>query len=433
MTINIRKLLFIDEFQLSLLAIKRETGRYLFLFFQLIIFADVWKFCRADELLFFNCIISGLLALRNKIEWQKIVLVLLVYGLVILGPIINMGLNVLMLNQYIGYAIRILTACFIASYFKYDFIVKLENLVYVLAYISIPLYFIQVIDPHIFDIFTPISKLIMAGRQNYMTPSGITMHQYIFLFLMNGWAQSRNSGFMWEPAAFGMMLTWSFLLCIYLKRFRWHPRMIIYAIAMLTTFSLGTYSYALLLLLIFIMQNADWRKIVYVIIGAICVVLMLTQTNLLDENVEMMTNKVENYAENSEKRLERTSGMYLIQDTSPKRVDRMSQLFILREILQEAPLGRGMAQWKYSSANGLMTLVVMWGYSILLILIIAYYFFFKQISKIPRIHPHNYIIILSMLVMIMSLIGNPVYNQVFFFVLLIYSFFAKQYNRYERS
>ena len=129
-------------------------------------------------------------------------------------------------------------------------VAKFENLVFVLAYISIPLFFLQIINPHFYDIFTPLSELIMAGRQHYTTPTGITMHQYIFVYVMNGWAQLRNSGFMWEPAAYGMMLAWSFLCCMYLKRFFWHPRMIIYTIAIFTTFSLGTYTYAFLLLLV---------------------------------------------------------------------------------------------------------------------------------------------------------------------------------------
>lgn len=431
MTINIRKILLLDEFLLSMKAIERAKWSYLFLFFQFIIFADMWKFCRADEVLILNCFVSAFLAIRHKIEWQKILLVMIMYGLIILAPIINYGLDAKMLNQYIGYAIRILTACFIASYFKYDLIIKFENLVYVLAYISIPLYFLQVINPHIYDIFTPFSKLIMLSRSGYVAPSGLTMHQYLVVFVLNGWAHLRNSGFMWEPAAFGMMLAWSFLFCMYLKRFRWHPRMIIYTIAIFTTFSLGTYTYAFLLFLVFLMQNADWKKIVYLLIGVVCVVLLLTQTNWLDKNVEMMTNKAENYAENSEKRLEKNSEMYVIQDTFPKRVDRLSQMFIFREILQESPLGRGMTQWKYSSANGLVLLVVMWGYPILFVLIVSYYFFFRKISKIARIRPRIYIVLLSVLVMIMPLIGNPVYNQVLFFALLLYSFFAKRYV-YER-
>ena len=431
MKINLRKIFLIDELAISLKELEQNKWDYLFLFFQFIIFADMWKFCRADGLIIGNCIFSGLLSIRRKYDWQKILLVMLIYGLMILSPIINYGSDARMYYQYIGYGIRILTACFIASYFKYDLIIKFENLVFVLAYISIPLYFIQVINPHIYDIFTPLSKLIMLSRQGYVAPSGLTMHQYLVFFVLNGWAHLRNSGFMWEPAAFGMVLAWAFLFCMYLKRFRWHPRMIIYVIAIFTTFSIGTYSYAFLLLVIFLLQNADWKKFIYVLISAVCVVLMLTQTNLLDENVEMMTDKAENYAANSEKRLEQTSGMYVIQDTSPKRVDRLSQLFIVREILQEAPLGRGMTQWKYSSANGLISLVVMWGYPILLILAISYYLFFQKISKIVRIRPRIYIMLLSMLVMIMPLIGNPVYNQVFFFVLLLYSFFAKRYV-YER-
>lgn len=431
MTINIRKILLLDEFLLSMKAIERAKWSYLFLFFQFIIFADMWKFCRTDEVLILNCILSGYLAMKHKVEWQKVFLVMAVYVLMILPPIINYGLDARLFNQYIGYVIRILTACFIASYFKYDLIIKFENLVFVLAYISIPLYFIQVINPHIYDIFTPLSKLIMLARQGYVAPSGLTMHQYLVFFVLNGWAHLRNSGFMWEPAAFGMVLAWAFLFCMYLKRFRWHPRLIIYIIAIITTFSLGTYSSSILLLMIFLMQNAEWKKIAYVLIGVACIVVMLTQTNLLDKNVEMMTDKAEEYAESSEKQIDRTNENYLIPDSSPQRVNRLSQLFIVREILQEAPLGRGMTQWKYSSANGLISLVVMWGYPILLILAISYYLFFQKISKIARIRPRIYIVLLSVLVMIMPLIGNPVYNQVLFFALLLYSFFAKRYV-YER-
>ena len=182
MQINFRKILLLDEFQLSLIAIEKDKWRYLFLFFQFIIFADMWKFCRADEVLILNCFVSAFLAIRHKIEWQKILLVMIMYGLIILAPIINYGLDAQMLNQYVGYAIRILTACFIASYFKYDLIIKFENLVFVLAYISIPLFFLQIINPHFYDIFTPLSLTYTAASfvTNFLGFFNIYSHKYFF-------------------------------------------------------------------------------------------------------------------------------------------------------------------------------------------------------------------------------------------------------------
>lgn len=438
MTINIRNILLLDEFLQSCRMIMQDKWKYLFLFFQFFIFADMWKYCRADEILLLNCALSGLLALHRKVEWNKVAIVMLVCCLVFLIPIIKYGLDSITISQYLGYLIRILTACFIASYYRRDFIVKFENLVFILAYISIPLYIIQLIDPHLFDIFTSLSKAIMAGRQGYDTPNGITMHQYLVIFVMNGWAQIRNSGFMWEPASFGAMLSWACLMSMYLHSFRLRPRMIIYAVAIISTFSLGTYFYAFLLLLLFLLQNSSVKQILMVSVFLLVTFYMFSKTDFFEEPRNMMLEKAETYMNTSETELELSEENFLADETKIKRVNRLAQFFIIGEFILEDPFGRGMASWKYSSGNGFIRLLVMFGLGGLFLLfflsrkMVKYLESFLRVKYVQR---RQIVVFSSMLVLMLPLVGNPIYNQVLWLTILIYPIFAKPYtyyNSYER-
>lgn len=433
MTINIRNILLLDEFLQSCRMIMQDKWKYLFLFFQFILFADMWKYCRADEVVILNCVFSGMLAMKYKVDWSKIVLVLLVYGLLILAPLINYGLNSRMLNQYIGYTIRILTACFIASYFKYDLIIKFENLVFILAYISIPLYILQLINPHIYDVFTPLSKMIMEGRQYYMTDIGITMHQYLIVFVMNGWAHIRNSGFMWEPAAFGAMLSWALLFSLYLNSFRLHRKMILYAIVIISTFSLGTYFYAVLLLILFLLRNTSVKDTLIITATLIFFMYLFSQTNLFEEHRSMMVEKAVSYSETSKIDLETHPESFVDNEETNVRINRLVPLYMIPSILKNDPWGRGMAPWTYSSANGLITLLVMYGVGIIILLLLLTNKMTKYLRCLSNYFGREKLyVIISMLVLIIPLVGNPIYNQTLWLTLLIYPVFAKQV-RYERS
>ena len=420
MAINLRKILFVDEFLQSCRAIGRDKWRYLFLFFQFVIFADMWKYCRDDTVMVLNCVLSGALAMSQGVEWKKIFWVMLVYALMIVIPIWMYGIDELMFRQYVGYAIRILTGCFIASYFRRDFISKYENLVFVLAYISIPLFVVQIINPNIYDVALPLTKILF----NFEYRS--SAHRYLIIYVVNGWGLKRNSGFMWEPGAYAMMLSWAMLFLLYETRFQWNRRMIVYGIAMLTTFSLMGYPSMVLLILMFLAQKSDWKKIGYTMVGGGLLLLLLMQTPLFQEQRDMMANKVEFYANDSQIQLYRARNRYVIEEQSTKGVGRLAQFYILGDIISENPFGHGMSDWRYESANGLMNVIVKWGINAIIILAFSFYFFTKRLAQMAQLQIKWYIILMTMAVLIMPAISNPIYNAVFFLTLITFPLFAKR-------
>lgn len=424
MTINIRKILFFDEFLQSCRAIKREKWRYLFLFFQFFAFADLWKYCFSDTFLVVNCVLCAVCAIRHGVEWRKVIAVMAIYAVMMVYPIGIYGLNEMQFRQYVGYGIRILTGCFIASYFRHDLVSKFENLMFVLAYISIPLFVLQVINPNIYNFLTPLTRALI-GFVEYKENSHTYVHQYMIVYYKHIMAENRNCGFMWEPGAFAMMLTWAILFLLYLNRFQWHRRMIVYVIAMLSTFSLMGYSSLFALLIIYLAQNNDFKKIGYTIVGGGLLWLVFSQTYLFQEQQLMMTNKAERYANESERQLYRGRESLTSANTT-KRVGRIAQFYILGDIIREDPLGRGMSPFKYESANGIVNLIVKWGVWALLILAISTYYFIKDLEYLSRLRLHWYIILMSMVVFIMPTISNPIYNRVFFMVLLTFPLFAKR-------
>lgn len=428
MAVNIREILLLDEFLQSCEAIKREKWRYFFLFFQFVTFAGMLKFVYSDAFLICNFSLSAIVALRYRVEWGKVGVVMLIYAFMVSIPIGIYGLNELMLRQYMGYAMRILTGCFIASYFKYDFVSKVENLVFVLAYISIPLFILQIINPHIYDIFTPFSRAILpSGAQEYSQYGDFTMHQYIIIFTLNCAALNRNSGFMWEPGAYAMILTWTLMFLLYLNRFQWHRRMIVYFIAMISTFSLMGYPSLFVLLIMYLTQKTDFKKIGYVIVGGVLFLLLFSQTSLYQEQKVMMFNKANGYAINSEGELNEKQE-YLQNNSTEKRVGRIAQFYMLNDIISEYPFGMGMKEWRYSSSNGLISLILKWGINAIIILVISFYNFTRRLEQMAYVKFHWYNVLMSMAVFLMPTISNPVYNRVFFLTLIVFPFFCKTTN-----
>jgi hypothetical protein len=407
------------EFKQSWKEIKQEKAKYLFLFFQIVIFSDMLKIGRTEWLLFLNLGISFLLcAKQSKIQTGKIFLVIIIYLFICIYPIASWGL---ITNSYIGYALRILAACLIANYFRNDFVRLFENLVFFLAYISIPLFLIQVINPHIYDIFTPLSRAIMAGRQYYAGEQGITMHQYFFVYVMNGWALNRNSGFMWEPAAYGAMLTWALLFNLYIHKFSPNKKMFVFLIAIFTTFSLGTYSYILIIGAIYLLQNFKFKRVFPFIIMLLVGYILLTQTDAFSEQYTMITEKTEYYSD-TESALEKV-------EKGAGKTNRVAGVYANLYKLKESPFGFGMYEGNYiASANGLVNFLMKWGVFGALILIISYKLFANYLKQ--RYFPRTNIIVtwLTVVIFIMPMIGNPIYNQVFFLAFLLMPYFFKKVN-----
>ncbi len=416
--------------------IKRNKFDYAFLFLQIVLFSDMLKNSRSDIVLLMNLALSFIVCVyANRLDVKKVMMVSLVAIVIMLPALIVDGWDNYI--PYVGYVLRIITGCLIASYYAERFYPMCENLVFLLAYISIPLFILQQIEPHIYDIFTPLSRFWMEGRQWYTSDEipSIHMHQYILIYVLNGYAPRRNSGFMWEPAAFAAMLVWAILMNIYLRNFTINGRVIVMVLAMLTTFSLGGYSYLIVLLVIYVWQKANIKYAVGVTLVAALGWYVFNTADFLSKQREMMSEKAEAYADvdAETERLEVKTQITFRGDEEKQyqvgsRTNRVASIFVNWKLLKNNPLGYGVQSEQYiDSANGFMNLVMKWGIQGIIVLIFLFMGIAQALSYYTMVYYHQKIsLIVKMLsasLWAFTFIGNPFYNQVFMFAFLFISLF----------
>ena len=133
------------------------------------------------------------------------------------------------------------------------FFYYLKELVYYGALISIPFYFIQLIDFNfVFEFITSIQNSIPLLQRDFESFSNI-----IFWGVRTD-SEFRNSGFMWEPGAFAAMLLFPIYIQLQTNNYKINRKLIILVIALLTT--LSTMGYLALVILLFYYQLNAKKK-----------------------------------------------------------------------------------------------------------------------------------------------------------------------------
>jgi hypothetical protein len=408
------KLLGISELIISIKRILNNKFDYLFLFFQLVVFTGLVKQVSSDTFLIVNLIISVVLVLfkKRKIFKPLLFYVIFLYLLIILTPVMLYGFNKVL---YIGFFIRLLTGYFIILYFKRAFISYFENIVFVLAFISLPLYIIQIISKDFYNIFERLSNALLIP--GYMELGDF---RYLLIFLINPGGLTRNSGFMWEPAAFGGTLAWAMLFNLFINKFKPNNRLSIFIIAALTTFSVGTYIYLFFISILYFYENRLKKAFILIIPFAILLIIISTNPFFQDQ-FNMMSGKIMKEPENVE---EAVSG-----NVKSYQVSRYAGIYINVAFFLKNPLGYGFPNEKReefkllaSSPNGLMHILVRWGIigiSIFVFCVIRLIYFLKG-SYFPDIKKIS--VFLSVLVFILPFTGNPFYHRPLMFSFLFLPF-----------
>lgn len=136
------------------------------------------------------------------------------------------------------------------------------NIIYWIALISIPLYFLSITLPSIFTFS--------------LTPgtSGRSFYNLFFYGYMIG--SNRNSGFFWEPGAYATFLNLALFLLLNdnsLEIQKKHTKLVVCCIALLTTFSTAGFATFAFVLIVFLMNNDISKK--QKIFTTICIVLII--------------------------------------------------------------------------------------------------------------------------------------------------------------
>lgn len=163
-----------------------------------------------------------------------------------------------------------------------DFFKLYTNIIYKLAIISLPLYFLQLIDYNLMKSLIGILEhniSFLDYREDW--------YENIFFFTLNDNGMYRNSGFAWEPKGFGTFLTLAFFIQLTLNKFQlFDKKNLIYFIAIITTLSTATYTIFLFTIIPFYLYN---KQVSYKIITSIfllpLIFISFTKLDFLKEKI----------------------------------------------------------------------------------------------------------------------------------------------------
>lgn len=403
--------------------IKKDTFSYIFIFFQLVYFTGLVRQFTTDASLLVNCIFTMLLCIVTRklriTDGVKIFIIITIYTICNLIPISLDGIDE---KLFFGYIIRLCTAFFILIYLRDKFLLIFESITFLLAFISLPLFFIQLVHVQFFDIFDRISSLVLNDEALFFGRYELSGHRYIFIFLVNSWGKYRNSGFMWEPAAFAGVLAWAIVINVIINHFKMNIRLIILLIALLMTFSLGGYIYLMIFVFLFLVKNYNKKNAIVLIFIIFAIITVLLQMDFIEDNITMLRNKIG---------WEKSMTQCIIENTyTHEKASRIGGFIGNINIIFERPFGVGTnynpyEYGLYHTSNGLVRLIGMWGISSLIIIASCSYYLVKQIARQNDLELNPVHITLMMLLIIMPIAGNPFYNQPFFLAFILNSFFIE--------
>ena len=135
---------------------------------------------------------------------------------------------------YIVYYYVLLTYAYLTiKILKYDFFKIFHQVVYILAFISLPFFTLQIINYE----FTFSLVGIIQNSFSFLEFNNDVFANNLFFSIESDGAMYRNSGFAWEPKGFANFLILAIIINSVMYDFKINKKMIILIIALITTFS----------------------------------------------------------------------------------------------------------------------------------------------------------------------------------------------------
>ena len=315
----------------------------------------------------------------------------------------------------IGTILRVVFALSAATLLGFKFYDYYFQFIYMMAIISIPMYLIQNFYPQLFtQMLLPLAKAMSTDlRYNFKIYSYI-----IHTFHVN--SPLRNSGFMWEPGAFGMAIGIALYYGLSAFKFQWNKQMLVLLVAGLTTLS-TTFYFSLACIFVFYLTNKfrnNFKKIILLSLASFVSVYFFNNLPFLKEKIEFNIEHYDYYTKGGH--------LEMMTDIGGQSGRLISFAANLKSFLQY-PLGHG-DNISYqvtnalgeiiSGANGLGPFMVRYGIIGIIFLIISLNktsLYFKKVfqARFPQIF---------ILLVLIYLFSNPIYRNPFFFTLLFLPF-----------
>lgn len=167
------------------------------------------------------------------------------------------------LNDIIFLFKYIFTSFLFCAILKEKAIAYIGKVIYHLALLSLPFYCLQLISGDLVYSFGKMLNLPYAHFNGYVNMLFFT---YVKVHAI------RNSGFAWEPGAFGFFLIIGILLNFFINGFTFDKRIKVMSIALITTLSTTSYiAFMLVILLFFRARGVKFAKLLFFIVPVLVI------------------------------------------------------------------------------------------------------------------------------------------------------------------
>jgi hypothetical protein len=265
---------------------KETRSFYIFMLFLIIInngitnlYTSLW-----GDILFIS--LSFYVTYKNKVGfYDKFVKYFsIIYLLITLHYYTDFGF--VMLSSFKFY-LKILAIYYLLKHYKLRFLKGFHDVVYILGLISLPLYLIQLVN---YDLIYNIMSLINIAPAQHTNLGWV----HIGFFTIDPTGMSRNSGFMWEPGAFGAFLSIALIINVIINDFRFNKKMFVLFIIILTTISTTAYIVMFLIALSVVIKPRIKYLVLSIPVLIISVFLFISLPFLKDKIIFTFYNQ-ENY------------------------------------------------------------------------------------------------------------------------------------------
>ena len=286
------------------------------------------------------------------------------------------GADTFSIASFGAVTMRMLMPYFIMKIIGNDFFDGLQNYLFILCVISFPFFIIESINPEYVQSLAPSLNFMTMDEQK--TKGGF----YIFFYMHSGWAQHydwtvRNCGFMWEPGAFSMILSFMIVYQLYRDDFKLTFKTIFLIICMLSTYSTSGFMALFSIIILYFFYNKSFYKKFSYLIPLIIIPVIIIGYNFYKSS-EFMEQKIERYIEQSD-----NTSKWKFKDSRMIRVNRVGFAIIAAESSLVNPIGNGITDSsyivkKYKNAQGpnsYATILIQWGWLGVIVLIYCLYNF----------------------------------------------------------
>ena len=290
---------------------------------------------------------------------------------------------------------------------KDNFWDKYEQFLYKLALISTIFYILSLFFPSMFNSLTSVFRPFTADIFYQKESQKYYFYAFFFTYMGNG--NFRNSGFMWEPGAYAMILNILIAYNICRQGFQLNRHIKVYTIILLTTFSTAGYLAFFIILLLFLLKGQNiYIKALILICTAFSIGWLM--------NADFLLPKIEEFISSAQKGIVHHQGYRKLYEAN-----RILSFKLLTDKFLMFPIGWGCVQDTTSymalkhivTVNGLGNTLVTWG-------IFAFSFFMYSIGNFFYQYRQSIIIVtLSLLVVCISFFSNPIENNILLYLLIL--------------